>query len=61
MKQKTNKGIEESKNAKMEKNSTIFLFLWTSRILVDMLSYESIPIDKQEQYDWKADKNLDGK
>ena len=27
---------------------------------VDLLSYESIPTDKWEQYDWRAEENLDG-
>ena len=35
-------------------------FLRSSRIRVYLLSYESIPTDKREQYDWRADKNLDG-
>ena len=35
-------------------------FLRSSRIRVNLLSYESIPTDKREQYDWRAEKNLDG-
>ena len=34
-------------------------FLRSSRIRVDLLLYESIPSDKQEQYDFRAEKNLD--
>ena len=34
--------------------------LRSSRIRVDLLSYESIPTDKRWQYDWRAEKNLDG-
>ena len=36
-------------------------FLRSSRIRVDLLSYESKPTDKREQYDWRAEKNFDGK
>ena len=36
-------------------------FVRSCRIRVNLLSYESIPTDKQEQYDWRAEKNLDGK
>ena len=32
-----------------------------SRNRVDLLSYESKPMDKREQYDWRTEKNLDGK
>ena len=35
-------------------------FLWSSRIGVDLLSYESKTTDKQGQYDWRAWKNLNG-
>ena len=35
-------------------------FLRSSCIRVDLQSYESKPIDKLEQYDWRAEKNLDG-
>ena len=35
-------------------------FLRSSSIRVDLLSYESKPADKREQYDWRAEKNLDG-
>ena len=35
-------------------------FLRSSRNRVDLLSYESKPIDKPEQNDWMAEKNLDG-
>ena len=35
-------------------------FLQSSRIRVDLLSYESKRTDKREQYDWRAEKNLDG-
>ena len=34
-------------------------FLRSSRIEVDLLSYESKPTDKPEQYDWMAEKILD--
>ena len=35
-------------------------FVRSSRISVDLLSYESKTTDKQEQYDWRAEKNLGG-
>ena len=35
------------------------LFLWSSRVRVNLLSYESKTTDKREQYDWRAEKNLD--
>ena len=35
-------------------------FLQSSRIRIDLISYESIPTDKREQYDRRAEKNLDG-
>ena len=35
-------------------------FLWSSRNRVDLLSYESKPTDKWGQYDWSAEKNLNG-
>ena len=35
------------------------IFLWSGRNRVDLLSYESKTTDKREQYDWKAEKNLD--
>ena len=35
-------------------------FLRSSRNKVDLLSYESKTTDKRGQYDWKAEKNLDG-
>ena len=35
-------------------------FLQSCHIRVDLQSYESKPTDKWEQYDWRADKNLDG-
>ena len=41
-------------------NSRPEFFLQSSRIRVDRLSYESKTTDKREQYDWRADKNLDG-
>ena len=31
-------------------------FLRSSRIRINLLSYESKPTDKQEQYDWIAEK-----
>ena len=34
-------------------------FLRSSRIGVDLLSYESKTTDKREQYDWMVEKNLD--
>ena len=33
-------------------------FLWSSRTRVDLLSYESIPTYKREQYDWMAGKKI---
>ena len=36
-------------------------FLRSSRIRADLISYEGIPTDKREQYDWRAEKNLDGR
>ena len=36
-------------------------FLRSSRIRVDLLSYESIPTDKREHYDWRAEKIWTGK
>ena len=36
------------------------VLLRSSRIKVDQLSYESKPTDKREQYDWRAEKSLDG-
>ena len=35
-------------------------FLRSSRIRVVLQLYESIPTDKRERYDWRAEKNLDG-
>ena len=35
-------------------------FRRSSRIRVDLLSYESKTTDKQQQNDWRAKKNLDG-
>ena len=35
-------------------------FLGSSRIRVDLLWHESKTTDKREQYDWRAEKNLDG-
>ena len=35
-------------------------FLRSSRIRVDLLSYERKTTDKREQYDWRAEKNSDG-
>ena len=37
-----------------------FFFLRSSRIRVGLLSYESKLTDKRGQYDWRAEKNLDG-
>ena len=37
-----------------------FFFQRSSRNRVDLLSYESKPTDKREQYDLMAEKNLDG-
>ena len=34
--------------------------LWCSCIRVDLLLHYSKTTDKREQYDWRADKNLDG-
>ena len=34
--------------------------LRSSRIRVDLPLYESKPTDKQEEFDWKAEKHLDG-
>ena len=36
-------------------------FRWSTHIRVVLLSYERKTTDKQEQYDWKAEKNLDGR
>ena len=35
-------------------------YLLSSRNRADLLSYESKPTDKREQYDFKGEKNLDG-
>ena len=32
----------------------------SSRIRVDLLSYESKTTDNREQYDWRTEENLDG-
>ena len=40
--------------------STQKKFMQSSRIRVDLLTYESIPTDRQEQYDFRTEKNLDG-
>ena len=32
----------------------------SSRIRVNLLSYESKPTDKREQYDWRTEKNFNG-
>ena len=48
------------KRRHVKMNSTNF-FLRSSRISVNLLSYESIPTDKREQYSSGAEKNLDGK
>ena len=39
---------------------SINFFVRSSRIRVDLLSYDSKPTDKREQNYWKAKKNLDG-
>ena len=36
-------------------------YLRSSRISVDLLSYESKPTEKLEQNNWRSEKNLDGK
>ena len=36
------------------------IFLQSSHIRVDLLSYERKTTDKRDQYDWRAEKNLDG-
>ena len=41
-------------------NLNQLVFLRSSRIRVDLLSYERKPTDKREQYDWRVEKNLDG-
>ena len=41
-------------------NPVQMLFLRSSRIRVDLLLYECRTTDKPEQYDRKAEKNLDG-
>ena len=46
-------------HSKMFGSRPIF-FLRFSCIRVDRLSYESKPIDKREQNDWRAEKNLNG-
>ena len=35
-------------------------FLWSSRIRVNLFSYESKPTEKRVQYDWRVEKNLAG-
>ena len=45
--------------------STLYLyptkfFVWSRRISVDLLSYDSKTTDKRQQNDWRAKKNLDG-
>ena len=35
-------------------------FQQSSRIMVNLLSYESKATDKREQYDWRAEKNWTG-
>ena len=35
-------------------------FLRYSRNRVDLLPYKSKPVDEQEQYNWMAEKKLDG-
>ena len=35
-------------------------FSQSSHIRVDLLSYESKSTDNREQYNWRAEKNLDG-
>ena len=37
-----------------------YFFLRSSHIRVDLLSYESKPTNKRKQYDWMAEKKLDG-
>ena len=37
-----------------------FFFLWPCRIRVNLLSYNSKPTEIQDQYDWIAEKHLDG-
>ena len=44
-----------------EDSETRPFFFQSSRIRVDLLSYEGKPTDEREQCDWKAEKNLDGK
>ena len=41
-------------------NSRPIFFVRSSRIRVDLLSYESKLTDKRQQNDWRAKKNLDG-
>ena len=50
----------EEFEGKLHRSSWPNFFLRSSRIRVDLISYESIPIDKREQYDWRAEKNLGG-
>ena len=40
--------------------STKFVFVQSSCIRVDLLSYESKTTDKRQQNDWRTKKNLDG-
>ena len=43
----------------VSRNIRPIFFLRSSRIRFDLLSYESKPTDKREQYDWRAEKSLD--
>ena len=52
-KKKKERRVEE------ERESRPIFFLQFSRIRVDLLSHESKTTDKREQYDWRAEKNLD--
>ena len=53
--------VSTQRVARRKRRTRPDFFLRSSRIIVNLLSYESNATDKQEQYNVMADKNLDGK